>query len=620
MILLPMVASADAVEINGIYYNLITKGKVAEVAHTHYTGNIVIPETVDYDNVTYSVTSIGNRAFVECGGLTSITIPNSVTSIGESAFHGCSGLTSITIPNNVTSIGSWAFNYCSGLTSITIPNSVTRISDYVFSDCSSLTSVTIGSSVTSIGNYAFHDCSGLISITIPNSVTSIGIEAFEGCSGLTSVTIPNSVTSIGSFAFDNCYGLKKVIVSDIAAWCGISFNDSFSNPLSFAHHIYSDDNTEIKDMVIPNSVTSIGSYAFSGCSGLTSITIPNSVTSIDRRAFSYCSGLTSITIGSSVTCIDEGAFSGCSSLSSITIGSSVTSIGGTAFSGCSGLTSIKVDSGNIRYDSRDNCNAIIETGSNTLISGCKNTTIPNSVSSIGSSAFSGCSALTSITIPNSVSSIGSSAFSGCSALTSVTIPNSVKSIDGNAFSGCTSLTSVTIGSGIKSIEYGAFAECTELTDVYCYAENVPNTDSNAFGSWFGPTYIEYVTLHVPAASVNAYNAAEPWKYFKSIVATDKKCEKPVISYENGKLSFSCDTEGVEYHWNISSANTGSGTGSEVTFEPTIIVSVYASKEGYDNSDITTMEFKGTSSQGDVNSDGEVNITDVTYVIDIINQQ
>ncbi len=521
MILLPMVASADAVEIDGIYYNLITKDKVAEVAHTHYTGNIVIPETVDYDNVTYSVTSIGDMAFVECGGLTSITIPNSVTSIGEHAFNGCSGLTSITIPNSVTSIGSWAFSYCSGLTSITIPNSVTRISDYVFSDCSSLTSVTIGSSVTSIGNYAFQNCSGLISITIPNSVTSIsndtfyecsgltsitignsvtsignyafqncsglisitipnsvtsiGIEAFEGCSGLTSVTIPNSVTSIGSFAFDNCYGLKKVIVSDIAAWCGISFNDSFSNPLSFAHHIYSDDNTEIKDMVIPNSVTSIGSYAFNNCSGLTSITIPNSVTSIGRRAFSYCSGLTSITIGSSVT------------------------------------------------------------------------------------------------------SFGSNVFNGADIPTIISLIENPFAIEG------------------KTSDYDRTFSL--------------NTFNNA-------------TLYVPKGTIDKYKATAGWKDFVFIEEgtgggdTPQKCETPVISYENGKLSFSCDTEDVEYHWSI----TSSGTGNKVTFEPTVIVSVYASKDDYDDSDITTMELNSTSFHADVNGDGEVNITDVTYVIDIINQQ
>ena len=206
MMLLPMVAIADAVEIDGIYYNLITKTKAAEVTSSpnKYQGSIVIPETVNYNDVTYSVTSIGYQAFQYCSGLTSVTIPNSVTSIGNYAFYGCSDFTSVTIPNSVTSIGERAFQDCSGLTSITIPNSVTSIEEGAFCNCSGLTSVTIPNSVTSIGDDAFNGCSGLTSVTIPNSVTSIGNYAFFGCSGLTSVTIPNSVTSIDSQAFNGC--------------------------------------------------------------------------------------------------------------------------------------------------------------------------------------------------------------------------------------------------------------------------------------------------------------------------------------------------------------------------------------------------------------------------------
>ena len=219
------------------------------------------------------------------------------------------------------------------------------------------------------------------------SVTSIGAYAFCRCRGLTSVTIPNSVTSIGSSAFKNCSGLKKVIVPDIAAWCGISFYNSDSNPLYYAEHLYSDETTEITNLIIPNSVTSIGGGAFYGCSGLTSVNIPNSVTSIGKYAFYGCSGLTSVTIPNSVTSIESSAFRD-----------------------CSGLTSIEVESGNRTYDSRNNCNAIIETATNTLIQGCKTTTIPNSVTSIGKYAFRGRSGLTSVTMPNSVTSIGDYAF------------------------------------------------------------------------------------------------------------------------------------------------------------------------------------------------------------------
>ena len=205
-------AFAEAVKIDGIYYNLITKAKQAEVTRnpSRYTGAVNIPETVSYNDVTYSVTSIGERAFFDCYRLTSVTIPNSVTSIGSNAFHGCSGLTSITIPNSVTSIGERAFFKCSSLTSVTIPNSVTSIGGGAFEGCSGLTSVTIGNSVKSIDRYAFSGCSGLTSITIPNSVTRIGGGAFQDCSGLTSVNIGNGVKYIYEQAFANCAELIDV--------------------------------------------------------------------------------------------------------------------------------------------------------------------------------------------------------------------------------------------------------------------------------------------------------------------------------------------------------------------------------------------------------------------------
>ena len=501
LILLPLVASADPVEIDGIYYNLVTKTKQAEVTSkpNKYTGSVVIPEKVTYENVEYSVTSIGNWAFRGCSFLTSVTIPNSVTSIGDYAFHECSYVT-------------------------------------ISGGIKGLTTVNIGNSVTSIGSYAFYGCSALTSVTIPNSVTSIGNGAFGSCSGLTSVTIGNSVTSIGGNAFQSCSGLKKVIVKDIAAWCGIKFDGYESNPLYYAQHMYSDENTEITNLAIPNGVTSIGYNAFYYCFGLTSVTIPNSVTSIGSEAFYYCKNLTSVSIPNSVT-----------------------SIGGGAFYGCSRLTSI---------------------------------TIPNSVTSIGEGAFRGCFGLTSITIPNSVTGIGESVFRGCSGLTSISIPNSVTSIGNYAFEYCSGLTSVTIGSGIKYIDGSAFASCPELTDVTCYAENVPFTYTDAFKD----SYIEYATLHVPASAVNAYKAADPWKNFKSVVAIGgdtpetpetPKCEKPTISYENGQLKMSCATEGVEYVTDITDADIKKHYDATISLTATYNISVYATKSGYDNSETAT---------------------------------
>ena len=261
-----------------------------------------------------SVTSIGGSAFYGCTSLTSVTIPDSVTSIGGSAFYNCKSLTSVTIPGSVTSIGWSAFYGCASLTSVTIPDSVTSIGGSAFYGCTSLTSVTIPDSVTSIGDYAFYGCESLTSVAIPGSVTSIGWSAFYGCASLTSVTIPDSVTSIGNCAFASCTSLTGIWVAE--------GNSHYANDASGV--LFNKDKTTLVQCpgafaayTIPNSVTSIGEYAFSHCTSLTSVTIPNSVTSIGEHAFSYCTSLTSVTISDSVTSIGEYAFYDCTSLTDV---------------------------------------------------------------------------------------------------------------------------------------------------------------------------------------------------------------------------------------------------------------------------------------------------------------
>ena len=717
-----------------------------------YSGAVTIPSQVN----GYTVTSINDRAFDDCRGLTGITIPNSVTSIGESSFSYCTKLTSVTLPNTVTSIGYRAFMGCYSLKSMTIPQSVTSIGIAIFSSCINLASITVESgnktydsrdncnaivetstntlidgcrntvipnSVTSIGNYAFDLCIYLTGITIPNSVTSIGGGAFMFCNSLTSITIPKSVTSIGKYAFQSCKSLTSITVES-----GNKNYDSRSNcnaivKTSTNSLIVGCKNTvipisvtsidigafqgclDLTSITIPNSVTSIGEYAFQTCESLTSITIPNSVTSIGggafqscnsltkvkieketpiaiksntftnrgakatlyvpkgskaayqaadywkefkeiveyeadenitfadanvkslcvqnwdtnkdgelskgeaatvtdigtvfkqntsiksfdelqyftgltslgSSAFSYCSGLTSITIPNSVTVIGQAVFADCSSLTNITIPSSVTSIGLAAFNGCSGitsmtipksvtliegnilskcsnLTSIKVENGNPIYDSRNNCNAIIETSTNTLIQGCKTTIIPNSVIRLGKASLGGFSGLTSITIPSSVKTIDdyaftqsglktvtipetvtslgfgafmecknlesvtihtetipSMAFYDCNSLTSVIIGNSVKAIANSVFDGCYSLSSITIPNSVTVIGQAVFADCDGLIKVKVEIATPVAIKSTVF------TNRSNASLYVPKGCKAAYQAADYWKEFKEII-------------------------------------------------------------------------------------------------------
>ena len=625
LMMLCVAASSFAVEveIGGIWYEVISKAKEAKVIrykiyNNQYSGNIVIPETVKYEGDVYCVTSIGERAFSGCSGLTSVTIPNSVTSIGSHAFSECRGLTSVNIPDGVKSIGDCAFQNCSGLTSVNIPNSVPSIGAGTFYGCSSLASMNIPNSVTSIGNSAFNSCSGLTSVNIPNSVTSIGNSAFSGCSSLTSVNIPNSVPSIGERAFSGCSSLASMTIPNSVTSIGNSAFNSCSG---------------LTSVNIPNSVTSIGNSAFSGCSGLPSISIPNSVATVGESAFEDCSSLTSISIPNSVTTIKASTFKNCSSLTSISIPNSVTTIGGSAFESCTNITSISIG------------NSVTSIGERTFYccSNLNSITIPNSVTSIGEYTFYGCTSLSSVIIPTNVTNIRRSTFEVCSCLTSITIPNRVTTIERNAFyyctnlksvdfgknvtdigesafQGCSNLTSIIIPNSVTSIGRSAFAYCEGLTDVYCFAANVPNTKGDAFKA----SYIEYATLHVPSTSIVAYTSSDPWKNFNTIVAVDEdtpggdtptapKCATPIISYKNGCLTFSCETEGVEFISEISNTDIKKSYDATIPLSVTYIISVYATKAGCDNSDISTATFSWMGAEPMIN--GETAKYRLSFVVD-----
>lgn len=526
-------------------------------------GSLAIPSTVTHNGTTYSVTAIGESAFCFCESLTSIIIPNSVTTIGAKAFYNCTSLTSITIPNSVITIGEFAFTYCTSITSVAIPNSVTTIGDCAFAGCESLTSITIPNSVTAIGDAAFEDCASLSSVIIPNSVTAIGGEmfrecgnltsvtipntvttigemAFAGCERLTSITIPNAVTAIGNYAFHWCYSLATVSIPNTVTAIG---NKAFFLVRNVIYHgsasggpwsaqtlngyeegdlIFSDSTktyltgckVSAKNVIIPNSVTSIGGKAFMYCSKLTSVTIPNAVTTIEDSAFVDCTSLTDIAISNSVTSIGKDAFVDCTSLASITIPNSVTSIGNDAFYAVKNIFYHGPASGSPwgarTLNGHEEGDLFYSDSSKTHLTSCKesakNVIIPNTVTSIGDEAFLNCNSLTSIIVPNTVTSIGYNAFyavknifyhgsasgspwgaltlngyeegdliysdstkthlTGCKvSATEINIPYTVTSIGNYAFAGCDSIASVTIPNSVTTIGDEAFYACASLKSV-----------------------------------------------------------------------------------------------------------------------------------------------------------
>ena len=395
LLLVCFTSSAEDFKVGDFVYVINADNQTVTLLYAYdISGAVSIPESVEYKGVEYRVTIIGEQAFVEHEEITEVSIPNTVTTIGNAAFCDCVALQSISIPN----------------------------------------------SVTSIGDMAFHGCKEATSINLGNAVKYIGSEAFAGCKKLGSITIPESLTAVGFGAFSGCGSLTNVDITNLAKWCSISFHDGGGNPLINAQHLYLN-GEEIKDLVVPDEIHTIGAYAFYGYMGLTSVTIPKTTTTIGAKAFTMCRNLENIVI----------------------------------------------DENNPNYDSRDNCNAVIETETNTLLVGCKNSTIPNSITAIGPYAFEKCFGMTEIAIPESVTRIWQYAFLDCYYLKYISIPKTM-----------------------NYIGYCAFANNSSSAVFYCYAFNPPKGDIDTFLGANG-------VLHVPRGQAQAYKNSFVWYRFYDIV-------------------------------------------------------------------------------------------------------
>ena len=407
-ILLPTSITGQNLEVGNIYYHIIDGHAIVTSGTYPYYGDVAIPDSICHNDSVFPVVAIDRAAFRDCSALTSVTIPSTVTAIGEHAFAGCTALDSVEISN----LDRWC-----GIDFESESANPCYHAHRLFLKGMEVTEPVISDSVSAIGSFVFSGCTSIISVNIPSAVTSIGSASFSNCTSLTSITVDDDNPVYDSR--DSCNAIIETASRTLIAGC--------------------------QNSIIPVSVTAIGDWAFYCCTGLTSIYIPNSVSIIGFEAFYRCSSLIGVNIPNSVKVIGYQAFYGCSSLQGIHIPGSVRGIGDSAFEYCPSLSSMSVACDNPRYDSRDECNAIIETRENTLIAGCRNTVIP-CVDSVGDYAFRGCTQLRSVTFPMGLNSIGASAFFDCKALNRVEIPATVQSIGAFAFEHCPAINSMSVAS------------------------------------------------------------------------------------------------------------------------------------------------------------------------------
>lgn len=535
--------------------------------------------TVDPNNKTYDSRGDCN-AIIETAtntlisGCVATSIPNTVNVIGRSAFEG-TNLIKVDIPASVTSIGAGAFQACEKLTKVVMSPSLTHIDNHAFFDCISLKSVNIPDKVVTIKFFAFYNCKELKEVTIGSSVESIEGEVFNYCDKLERIIVKatNPPVCGKNYAFNTVdkETCRLVVPRESADLYKTAFEwKDFVNVETLAgmgkcgdnldwvlydtgelvitgdgamyDYVYEDkrakwDNELVKTVRIEGAVTNIGDHAFDECSNMTDIKMPNTITKIGSIAFSSCYALTDMSLPNTVTTLGSWAYSHCRSLTKVYIPKSLTDIGNWALIGCENVTSMEVEQGNPVFDSRDNCNAIIRSATNTLVAGCQTTVIPNTVTSIGRSAFYDCANLTNITIPTSVTTIeeaafyrcrklreveipdmvttiGEAAFTLCQGLVSVKIPDNVVSLGKEAFEYCHDIKTLVLGSSLADIGDNAFHNCYNLKEITVKATTPPTCGTKGVFTGVNKDVCELI---VPSASVDLYKAAFEWKDFKNII-------------------------------------------------------------------------------------------------------
>lgn len=460
MILNYVVVYADNIEIDGICYSVRRLAiETYDIAVTNkdggYSGDIVIPQTINYDGKERQVTSIDYRCFSGCKELTSVKIPDGMTSLKQDCFKDCSSLTSVIIPNSVTSLGEASFYGCSKLESVKLPVGITSLSKNCFGYCRVLKNIELPNSVTSLGNGCFESCYELESINLPNGITSLPGFCFSGCWKLSNIVLPNNITSLGDRCFGGCHLLNSIMLPPGVVSLGKSCFE----------------NTGLENVTIPEGVSSLGSCTFCNCDRLVDITLPNSITSLGSACFSGCSSLKNINLPYALTSMGFQCFSGCTSLTKIQLPSSLTTLGFGCFDGCKGLESIA---------------------------------IPQGLTLLDGQCFQDCSNLSTIILPKSIVSIGNECFKGCEKLADIVLPEGVTTLGESCFYGCKQLTKITLPSTLKAIGRAAF-QLNNFKDnqMVCLASAPPECGDES-------SLPNDLSLFVPKEAKNSYQTTKPW--------------------------------------------------------------------------------------------------------------